>query len=308
MSPSKPGGDQYIPLMDINFKKTAVQKTRIPSSRIFFVRKLSDKHFDTTWHAHSEYQLFLVVEGSGTRFIGNTMKSFVKGDLSFIGPNIPHLWRSDDIYFDPQSKKSSEGLVIYINGSELEKFTEKEEFNQLKVLLEKVRHGMEIQGATAKEIIALMNELLNLHGMESIIHLFKILNVLAKGKDFTLLHYDEFQYQSKDVETNRINIVYNYALNHFRNKITLEEVAALLNMKPTSFSRYFTAKTSKTFSYFITELRIKHACKLLSVAESKSVAQICYDSGFNTLSNFNKQFKTFIGMTPMEYRLKFMTL
>src|SRR5690606_41212153 len=83
---------------------------------------------------------------------------------------------------------------------------------------------------------------------------------------------------------------------------------SLLNMTPTSFSRYFTMKTSKSFSYFLTELRIRNACKQLSTEEAKTIAQICYESGFNTLSNFNKQFKTFIGMTPTEYRQKFLTL
>jgi len=294
--------------MDINFKKPAVQKTRIPASRIFAVRKLSDKHFDTTWHAHSEYQLFLVIEGSGTKFIGNTMKSFANGDLTFIGPNIPHLWRSEDCYFDPQSNKSSIGLVIYLNGSALEKFIEKEEFNQLKTLLGKVRRGMEVHGATADEIIELMQDLLHMHGMESVIQLLKILEVLAKSNEYSLLHYGEILDEPKEVETNRISIVYNYAFSHFRKQITLDEVAALLSMTSTSFSRYFTAKTSKTFSYFIAELRIGHACKLLSNAENMSISQICYDSGFNTLSNFNKQFKTFVGMTPKEYRQKFLML
>jgi len=294
--------------MDINFKKPAVQKTRIPASRIFAIRKLSENHFDPTWHAHSEYQLFLVLEGSGTKFIGNTMKTFGKGDLTFIGPNIPHLWRSEDYYFDPQSDKRSKGLVIYLNGSALEKFIEKEEFNQLKILLGKVRHGMEIHGETATETIDLMHGLLHLHGMESVIQLLKILGVLAKSNEYNLLHYGEILEEPKEVETNRINIVYNYAFTNFKKKITLDEVAALLSMTSTSFSRYFTAKTSKTFSYFIAELRISHACKLLSNSENMSVSQICYDSGFNTLSNFNKQFKTFVGVTPKEYRQKFLTL
>jgi len=294
--------------MDINFKKAAVQKTRIPASRIFAIRKLSDNHFDPTWHAHSEYQLFLVLEGSGTKFIGNTMKSFGSGDLTFIGPNIPHLWRSEDYYFAPHSNKRSIGLVIYLNGSALEKFMEKEEFNQLKILLGKVRHGMEILGKTASQTIELMNGLLHLHGMESVIQLLKILNVLANSNEYNLLHYGEILEEPKEVETNRINIVYNYAYTHFRRQITLEEISALLSMTPTSFSRYFTAKTSKTFSYFIAELRLSHACQLLSNAENMSVAQICYDAGFNTLSNFNKQFKAFFGVTPKEYRRKFLTL
>ena len=294
--------------MNVAVKKTAIQKTRIPESNIFFIRELHERHFDATWHAHSEYQLFLVVEGTGTKFIGNTVKPFDGGDLTFLGPNIPHLWRSDEHYFDPHSEEISRGLVIYFNGAALGQLIEKREFDQLKTLLEKVRRGMEIQGETARQTSALMHELVHLHGMESIIHLFRILDLLAKSKEYHLLHDDMVQYKLKDVETNRINIVYNYAAKHFKYKITLEEVASLLNMTPTSFSRYFTMKTSKSFSYFLTELRIRNACKQLSTDEAKTIAQICYESGFNTLSNFNKQFKTFIGMTPTEYRQKFLTL
>src|SRR5690606_2327398 len=99
--------------MQVSLKKKAIQKTRIPEGNIFAIRELQDKHFDTTWHAHLEYQLFLVMEGTGTKFIGNTVKPFDKGDLTFLGPNIPHLWRSDESYFEQQSAKTSRGLVIY---------------------------------------------------------------------------------------------------------------------------------------------------------------------------------------------------
>ncbi|SFB79251.1 AraC-type DNA-binding protein [Parapedobacter composti] len=292
--------------MQVSLKKKAIQKTRIPEGNIFAIRELQDKHFDTTWHAHLEYQLFLVMEGTGTKFIGNTVKPFDKGDLTFLGPNIPHLWRSDESYFEQQSAKTSRGLVIYFNGAALGQLMEKEEFTQLRTLLEKVRHGMEIYGKSAKETALLMHELLYLHGMERVIHLLRIFDLLAKSKEYHLLHDDVVFYQPKDMETNRINTVYNYAAQRFRHKITLEEVSTLLNMTPTSFSRYFTMKTSKSFSYFLTELRIRNACKLLSTDEAKNIAQICYESGFNTLSNFNKQFKTFIGMTPTEYRQKFL--
>lgn len=294
--------------MNVVVKKTAIQKTRIPESSIFFIRELHERHFDATWHAHSEYQLFLVEEGTGTKFIGNTVKPFDGGDLTFLGPNTPHLWRSDECYFDPQNDKISRGLVIYFNGASLGQLIEKQEFDQLRILLEKVRRGMEIQGETARQTSVLMHELVHMHGMESIIHLLKILDLLAKSKEYHLLHDDTVQYKLKDVETNRINTVYNYAAKHFKYKITLDEVATLLNMTPTSFSRYFTMKTSKSFSYFLTELRIRNACKQLATEEAKTIAQICYESGFNTLSNFNKQFKTFIGMTPTEYRQKFLTL
>src|SRR5690606_22178581 len=122
------------------------------------------------------------------------------------------------------------------------------------------------------------------------------------------LHDNVVDNPLKEIESNRINIVYNYAARHFKNKIPLEEVAALLNMTPTSFSRYFTMKTSKSFSYFLTELRLRNACTLLSTEEAQNIDQICYESGFSTLSKSNRQFKTCIGMTPKEYRKKFLTL
>src|SRR5690606_22868310 len=136
-------------------------------------------------------------------------------------------------------------LVIYFNGAALGQLIEKQEFDQLKILLEKVRRGMEIHGETAQQTSVLMHELVHLHGMESIIHLFRILDLLAKSKEYRLLHDDMVQYKLRDVETSRINIVYNYVAKHFKYKITLEDVAALLNMTPTAFSRYFTMKSSK---------------------------------------------------------------
>ena len=100
----------------------------------------------------------------------------------------------------------------------------------------------------------------------------------------------------------------NYAAQHFQGRIELESVAALLNMTPTSFSRYFRMKTSKSFSDFIAELRIRHACKLLSEDDDKTISQVSYECGFNTLSNFNRQFKWYMKMTPKTYRGKFSTL
>lgn len=290
------------------FKKLAIQKTKILESSIFFARELKEKHFDPTWHAHDEYQLFLVVNGTGTRFIGNTVKQFGSGDLTFLGPNMPHLWRSDEVYFDINTEEHCHGLVLYFHKNALNHFMDKEEMAQVKALFEKLAYGMEITGDTVQQVQQLMLDLVHMHGVESIIHFFKILDTLAQTKEYFLLHNQAYTYLLKEEETNRINLVYNYVARNFRSPILIEEPASLLNMTPSSFSRYFRMKTSKSFSNFVTEVRIRNACNLLSTAETKSIAQICYESGFNTLSNFNKQFKTVMGITPKEYRHKFQTL
>jgi AraC-like DNA-binding protein len=104
-----------------------------------------------------------------------------------------------------------------------------------------------------------------------------------------------------------LNTVYEYIIKNYRNKIPLEEMAGLLHMTPTSFSRYFAMKNNKPYSRFIAEIRVKHACELLTETDM-SVAEICYECGFNTLSNFNKQFKDIMSKRPTEYKKEFMNV
>ncbi|HEX5025212.1 MAG TPA: AraC family transcriptional regulator [Agriterribacter sp.] len=288
--------------------KSAVQKSSIPASRIFVIKELKEKHFDATWHAHGEYQLFIVLKGTGTRFIGNTVTSFGEGDLTFLGPGMPHLWRSESIYFDKRNKQYSRGLVIYFNNEFMSDLLEKEEMQQVKMLFKKARRGIEYYGKTVIQVSAMMTQIITSHGAASLIQLMQILELLANTKEFHLLHNADYVYKLNDSATRRINIVYNYAAEHFHTNITLREAAGLLNMTPTSFSRYFKIKTSKSFSGFLSELRVKHACKLLMEDDSKTINQVSCECGFNTLSNFNRQFKWAIKMTPKMYRQKFSTL
>lgn len=288
--------------------KSAVQKSSIPATRIFVAKELKDKHFDPTWHAHNEYQLFLVLKGTGTRFIGKTVKSFTGGDLTFLGPGIPHLWRSDSIYFDRRNKHSSAGLVVYFKNDLIAGMLDKEEMQQISKLFAKAKRGIEYRGEAVKHLTTMMKQMVELRGPESIIALLRMLVMMARTPEYSLLHNADYQYKLKDAETQRINIVYNYAAQHFQSGISLNDAAALLNMTPTSFSRYFRMKTSKSFSEFIAELRIRHACKLLAEDDRKSISQVSYGCGFNTLSNFNRIFRQFMKTTPKDYRKAFSSL
>lgn len=288
--------------------KFALQKSPIPESRMFIAKELIEKHFDATWHAHGEYQLFLVLKGTGTRFIGNTVKSFDSGDLTFLGPNMPHLWRNDSVYFEKSSKRITHGLVIYFRAGFLGELLEKEEMGRLRNLFAKAKRGLEFYRQTVEQITGMMKQILTKHGAQRLIQLLQILEVLTQSKECRMLHNADYKYQLKESETQRINLVYNYAAQHFHGHIALNDVAGLLNMTPTSFSRYFRMKTSKSFSDFISELRIRHACKLLIEDDTKTVSQVSYECGFNTLSNFNRQFRLYIKMNPKSYRQQFSNL
>lgn len=288
--------------------KAALHKSEIPLSQIFVMRHLREKHFDPVWHAHSEYQLFVVLEGTGTRFIGDSIKSFRPGELVFSGPNLPHLWRSDEAYFSKKSSLLTEGIVIYFNEQFLgDHIMDKEEMAGLRKLFARAMRGLEFYGAPRQQIIALMRELLELRGIKSVIHLLQILEIMAGTKSYHYISSRPYQDEYNQHETDRLNLVYEYVLKNFRRKITLDEMAALLHMTPTSFSRFFTARNNKPFSKFVSEIRIKHACKLLTETDD-TIAHICYECGFNTLSNFNRQFKEFMLKKPAEYKHEFLSL
>jgi len=288
--------------------KTALHKSAIPPSQIFVVKDLEDKHFDPIWHAHSEYQLFVVLEGTGTRFIGDSIKSFRPGELILTGPHLPHVWRSDETYFDRNSADITRGIVIYLNENFLgDHILEKEEMLGLKKLFVKSMRGLEFYGAKKLQVIEMMKELVGLQGIPSVIHLLHILEILAVTKEYHYISSKAYDEGIDQHETDRLNKVYEYAFKNFRKKVLLDDLAELLHMTPTSFSRYFAMKNNKPFSRFIAEIRIKHACKMLTETD-ESIAQICYDCGFNTLSNFNRQFKEIMLKKPMQYKKEFMSI
>lgn len=288
--------------------KAALHKSTIPPSHIFVIRHLEEKYFDPVWHAHSEYQLFVVLQGTGTRFIGDSIKAFRPGELIFTGPHLPHLWRSDDVYFEKKSYLTTSGIVIYFNENFLgDHIMEKEEMVMLKKLFTKSMRGLDFYGQKKLQVVKMMQELTQMQGIQSVIHLLRILEILAGTKEYHYISSKAYDDVFNQNETDRLNQVYEYALKNFRRKILLEELADLLCMTPTSFSRYFTMKNNKPFSKFVAEIRIKHACKLLTETED-SIAQICYECGFNTLSNFNKQFKDIMLKKPTEYKEEFLSI
>ena len=288
--------------------KTALHRSAIPPSQIFVIKYLEEQHFDPVWHAHSEYQLFVVLRGTGTRFIGDSIKSFQPNELILTGPHLPHVWRSDEIYFDRNSEFSTSGIVIYLNDNFLgDHILEKEEMVLLKKLFIKSMRGLEFYGPKKIQVIEMMKELVTLQGVPSVIRLLHILELLGGTKEYHYISSKAYEDAFDQHETDRLNKVYEYAFQNFRKKVLLQDLAELLHMTPTSFSRYFTMKNNKPFSKFIAEIRIKHACKMLTETD-ESIAQICYDCGFNTLSNFNKQFKEIMLKRPTQYKKEFMSI
>ncbi len=281
--------------------KTAIQKSPIPQNRFFVVETLKQPFFDPNWHFHSEYQLFIVLKGSGTRFIGDNVERYDEGSITFTGPNLPHLWRSD---YDG-SQDWSEGIVVYFHEDFIsQNFLNKDEAIKLKQLLKLSLRGISIKGKTLNAIKEMLLKLPKLKGFDGVLQLLSILNYLSKSNDIELLTSPSYTNSLKEGDTNRMNKVYSYVMQNFKQKISITELAELTNMTPTSFSRYFKMHANKTFSDFISEIRIGYACKLL-IEKNMNASQACYSSGFRTLSNFNKQFRTITKKSPLEYKKEY---
>lgn len=282
--------------------KKPFQKSRIPEGKAFVIRELIAPCFDVNWHFHSEYQLFTVLKGRGTRFIGDHMQVFKEGDMVFTGPNLPHLWRSDNSYFDSKNGLETRGIVVYFPDDFLRNSVfEMDEFAEIAQVLQKSDRGIEITGKTNQAIRLMMQELIYMKGGQSIIQLLKILNRMVDSADCQPITQAGYINLNKESETDRMGQVYEYVMKNFKEKITLEEVSEIANLSVSAFSRYFKTRVNKSFSDFLSEVRISHACKLLH-EEEMNISEISFECGFFTLSNFNKQFKDRTGKTPLAYK------
>ncbi len=271
----------------------------------FSIRQDVVLYFYNRWHYHPELELIHIEQGSGTQFVGDNISSFQNGDLLLIGPNLPHYWRCDEKYFDRESQLYAQATVVHFSEDIFGKsFLDLPENKSISELLVKARLGMKISGAGTQTVKKLLKDLLNQTNGNSIIALLQILERLSHCTGVELLTDTPYLHDYDQFDTDRINNIYQYSLSNFQKKISIEEISEVANISPHSFCRYFKSRSRKTYSQFLLELRIGHACKLLSEAKLP-IAQVCFESGFNNFANFNKYFKLHIGKSPMQYQKEF---
>ncbi|TDB65051.1 AraC family transcriptional regulator [Arundinibacter roseus] len=271
------------------------------------IQELEEPHFDPNWHFHPHFQLFTVLEGTGTRLIGDSIQSFEPGDTVFLGPDVPHLWRSEAPYFEKDSQLRTKGVVLYFQDDFLGKeFLSKPEMHPIQQFLEESRRGISYIGATRELILSELLALPHCDDFARILRVLALLNTLAHSSEGIPITSYGYVNTYKVSETERMQKVHNYVWQHFQKDIRLGEAASLAGMSEAAFCRYFRTRANKTFTDFVSEIRIGHACKLL-VDTQWTVSQIAYESGFDTLSNFNRNFKKFTRQTPREYRSAYRT-
>lgn len=257
------------------------------------------------WHYHGEVELIHLKKGEGTQFVGDNISRFKSGDVIIVGSNLPHYWRFDDIYYEEDSKVKADVRVAHFQEKFWgEQFLDLPENLSIRNALEKSKRGIRISGKTKQLVADILESLMKAEGHHRVVLLMEALSAIGTCSNLTYLSSIGFKQDLVEAENDRINTIYDYSIRNFRNKIQLEEIAAMANISPNSFCRYFKSRTRKTFSQFLIELRVGHACKLL-IENNLSIKQICYESGFNNFTSFHKYFKMITGKSPLTYQKEF---
>ncbi|WP_139959222.1 AraC family transcriptional regulator [Flavicella sediminum] len=266
-----------------------------------FTTKVNDyPYFLKIWHYHPELELVVVLKSAGTCFVGDGIEKFEVGDVMLLGKDLPHMWLNEEDYFQQDSKQQAKAIAIHFKQDYLgATFFETPEMRHILDLFERARFGLKFLKVD-KKLIQEIKSMLKLKGFEKTMCFLKILNELAKYKDVKKLTSEGFLNSFKATRNVTQDKVQAYIFKNFNRVITLEEVAQIAHMNTTAFSRFFKRVNRKTFSRYLAEIRIGYACRLL-LENKHNISSICYESGFNNISNFNRQFKLIMNCSPTVY-------
>ncbi|MFY0713763.1 AraC family transcriptional regulator [Seonamhaeicola sp. NFXS20] len=266
-----------------------------------FTTKVNEyPYFLKIWHYHPELELVVILKSEGTCFVGDSIEKFEVGDVVLIGKDLPHMWLNDEDYFNEESNKSAKAIAIHFKQDYLgNTFFKTPEMSHLSKLFERAKFGIKFLNVSKNLILEIQN-MMKLKGFDKTITFLTILDKLANHKQTKQLASEGFVNSFKSSKSDTQDKVQAYIFKNFNNNISLDEAANIAHMNTSAFSRYFKRVNRKTFSRYVTEIRIGYACKLL-IENKFNISAICYESGFKNISNFNRQFKLIMNCTPSDY-------
>ncbi len=275
------------------------EKLLLDSSLII---KRDDTGWNTPWHFHPEVELFYCIKATGTNFTGSHVSQAEEGELLLIGKNLPHTRQTDHSYYQRHPNETPESITLKFKenffGDHLFSI---HEFAHIETLLKNARRGMKFYGQTQRHVVARVRESQNISGLSALIQLVSILDTLGQSQEYFYLNADISLEEGFNSDAKKIEQVFHYTTSHYSESISLSKVAALTNYSKAAFCRFFKHYTRKSYFQYLSEVRISNACKLL-MEEDMDIAQVSYSSGFNNHSNFHKQFKKMVNLTPKAYR------
>ncbi|TXE11778.1 helix-turn-helix transcriptional regulator [Seonamhaeicola algicola] len=262
----------------------------------FRVTLFEDNEFPAAWHFHKEYELTYIIKSTGIRYVGNSMDTFENDDLVMVGANLPHCWKTIGEQTEPVTC-----IIIQWDESLLQNWLDKEEIQHIHELLKRSQRGIKFNIEFAKAIKEHLLQLVEAQSFERLIIFLQILQKLATTNAFNLLAGSSFSESLSSTESERINTIYTYLKEHHLDKITLNDIANEVAMSNDTFCRFFKKTFNTSFFSFLNEYKVSIASKML-IDTDLSVSEIGYETGYNNLTFFHRQFQKHVGMSPSKYR------
>ncbi|MEO9005224.1 MAG: AraC family transcriptional regulator [Ginsengibacter sp.] len=271
-------------------------------NNFFSLTEKGDDFFNVPFHFHPELELVFIADGFGKRIIGDRTGFFHSGDIVVIGSNLPHAWISDDEFNAKTSAHQLKAIVFHLDKNIFSPgFYDTKDALHISEFFKIAQKGITITGKTREVIEKHLMALLHKEAFERTLGLFEVLHILSKSNDLGWVLSDEYKPQLTYSKTDRLAEAYQYVQENFKDTINLSTISAISNLAPQSFCRLFKKKTGKSFVAYVNELRVEEACKYLKNTDW-TIAEIAYNSGFKTVSNFNKLFKSITGINPTTYK------
>jgi len=270
-----------------------------PADQSFTVRsEMLELKMYTTLKSHVNFEIALLENCTGKRFIGDHIEDFEGTELVLLGSYLPHMWqyyKAIDPMIQPQA------IVIHFFPDFLGKdLLAKPEAKDMNELLAKAAKGISFSGQTLMRAKMVMQQMLFEKGLGRAALMLRLLDILAQSTTAKILSSPYFNAVETSGEAQKINKVFDYIFRNFKTDISLQDVSGVIHMSSAAFCRFFKQKTNRTLIDFVKEVRIGHAAKLL-LEGSHNVTEACYGSGYNNISNFNKHFKEVKGLSPRDF-------
>ena len=275
----------------------------VPDDKSVISEQVELPHFYPYLHRHDECQITWVQEGEGTLVAGNNMHDFKAGDIFVLGANLPHLFKSNPEYFMSDSGKLIKACSLYFNPDGIMgSLFDLPEMKNTKSFLKQHKHGFKVPKEFTRQIAKQLTEVHESSGTNLLFNFLELVNGFTQITDIDPLCPAVYSSDISENEGMRLSKILNFIMQNYNNHITLEDVAEVAYMTPQAFCRYFKKHTGRKFISFLNEVRINEACKnLVSGKKADCISGAAYNAGFNSITNFNRVFKSIIGTSPKDY-------
>ena len=283
--------------------KVFTEITRLSDKDCFYIVERHKTEFTYPLHRHKEFELNFIERGKGVRrIVGDSVEEVGEYDLVLIGgEDLEHVWEQGTC-----SSKDIREITIQFSGEIFSgDLLAKNQFASIEKMLRKAQHGLVFPMSTIMKVYSTLDTIAN--ESERFVQFLKTLYVLYElsiSDDVRVLASSSFAHYARKGESNRVQKVKQYINDHYAQHLRLEDMAALVGMSPVAFSRFFRQRTGRTLSEYIVDIRLGYAARML-VDTAKNISEICYECGFNNLSNFNRTFKAKRHYTPRDFRAMF---